>query len=323
MSTIFIAVQCEAPKEEQQQVDLRGLQREAVRAEGVCPRFHGQRRLQFVQTFNMSRCQFEQQRTNETLDLVPEHTDDQPRSSNDKKRRSDWSEYVDPKDIHDGQEEEEQEEDVFGPRIVTELPPKELFKKPKLNADSSGFGTTKDGESNQRWFRNSSESESQQVRSEEKLIQQQLIGLPRGLTTSQSEEGISAAEGPQRSFAKGDSNRRTYTKQLVEDGFAESRACHPTTAKVSSTKWGAYIIQDNNKDSEDKGPWKSQLRMVKGASKWDVTLQKMMMRVTCVGYTQVGWITENKETASTTLEMVSPVDSKDMIPEHLFSRTGG
>lgn len=35
---------------------------------------------------------------------------------------------------------------MFGPRIVTELPPKELFKKPKLNADSSGFGTTQDGE---------------------------------------------------------------------------------------------------------------------------------------------------------------------------------
>ncbi|KAE9445681.1 hypothetical protein C3L33_22419, partial [Rhododendron williamsianum] len=42
----------------------------------------------FVQTFNMSRCQFEQQRTNETLDPVPEHTDDQPQSSNDKKRNS-------------------------------------------------------------------------------------------------------------------------------------------------------------------------------------------------------------------------------------------
>ncbi|KAF7144435.1 hypothetical protein RHSIM_Rhsim04G0161000 [Rhododendron simsii] len=42
----------------------------------------------FVQTCNMSRCQFEQQRSNETLDLVPEHTDDQPRSNNDKKRNS-------------------------------------------------------------------------------------------------------------------------------------------------------------------------------------------------------------------------------------------
>ncbi|KAF7140819.1 hypothetical protein RHSIM_Rhsim06G0189600 [Rhododendron simsii] len=41
----------------------------------------------FVQTFNI-RYQFEQQRTNETLDLVPDHTDDQPQSSNDKKRNS-------------------------------------------------------------------------------------------------------------------------------------------------------------------------------------------------------------------------------------------
>ncbi|KAF7140483.1 hypothetical protein RHSIM_Rhsim06G0093000 [Rhododendron simsii] len=206
----------------------------------------------FVQTFNMSRCQFEQQRTNETLDLVPEHTDCQPRSSNDKKRRSDWSEYVDPKDIHNGQEEEEQEEDVFGPRIVTELPPKELFKKPKLNVDSSGFGTMQDGK-------------------EPGKIDPTIANWAskRFDYKSQSEEGISAAEGPRRSLAKGDSNRRTYAKQLVEHGFAESRACHPTTAKVSSTKCGVYIIQDNNKDSEDKGPWKSQLRMMKEASKWD------------------------------------------------------
>ncbi|XP_058217395.1 uncharacterized protein LOC131328471 [Rhododendron vialii] len=227
----------------------------------------------FVQTFNMFPCQFEQQRTNETLDLIPEHTDDQPRSSNDKKRRSDWSKYVDPKDIHDGQEEEEQEEDVFGPRIVTELPPKKLVKKPKLNADSSGFGTPQDGE---RGFRLVFQKRNFNKGKEPGKIDPTTANWAskRFDYKSQSEEGISAAEGPWRSLAKGDSNRRTYAKQLVEDGFAESRACHrttachPTTAKVSSTKWGAYIIQDNNKDSEDKGPRKSQLRMMKGASKW-------------------------------------------------------
>lgn len=36
----------EATEEEQQQVDMRSLQREAVGTEGVCPRFHGQRRPQ-------------------------------------------------------------------------------------------------------------------------------------------------------------------------------------------------------------------------------------------------------------------------------------
>ncbi|KAE9454354.1 hypothetical protein C3L33_13760, partial [Rhododendron williamsianum] len=41
----------------------------------------------FVQTFNMFRCQFEQQR-HKRNPPVPEHTDDQPRSSNDKKRNS-------------------------------------------------------------------------------------------------------------------------------------------------------------------------------------------------------------------------------------------
>ncbi|XP_031251070.1 uncharacterized protein LOC116108970 [Pistacia vera] len=46
---------------EQQQVDVRGLQREAVRSEGVCAGIHGQGSSGFVQSFKLSRSREQEQ----------------------------------------------------------------------------------------------------------------------------------------------------------------------------------------------------------------------------------------------------------------------
>ncbi|OMO79066.1 hypothetical protein COLO4_24577 [Corchorus olitorius] len=82
----------------------------------------------FVETFNMSR-KFTDQ--NQPFDPNFE-ADDGGDPENQRKRRSDWTEYLDPEDDRVALQEEERGDDLE-PKIVTELPPKEKFKRPKLN----------------------------------------------------------------------------------------------------------------------------------------------------------------------------------------------
>ena len=91
----------------------------------------------FVQSFNMSRAitqpsplplpQFREEEEEEEEDIV--HDD---RIHNNKRRSSDWSQFLDPVEVEEQQVEEESD---FEPKIVTELP-QDLFKKQKLNANA-------------------------------------------------------------------------------------------------------------------------------------------------------------------------------------------
>ena len=88
----------------------------------------------FVQSFNMSRAitqpsplPLPQFREEEEEDIV---RDD--RIHNNKRRSSDWSQFLDPVEVEEQQVEEESD---FEPKIVTELP-QDLFKKQKLNANA-------------------------------------------------------------------------------------------------------------------------------------------------------------------------------------------
>ena len=88
----------------------------------------------FVQSFNMSRAitqpsplpppQFREEEEEEEEDIVRVH--------NNKRRSSDWSQFLDPVEVEEQQVEEEGD---FEPKIVTELP-EDLFKKQKLNANA-------------------------------------------------------------------------------------------------------------------------------------------------------------------------------------------
>lgn len=92
----------------------------------------------FVQSFNMSRSitepsplplplpQFQEQGEEEEEDIVHDNR------VHNNKRRSDWSQFLDPDPV---EEQHVEEESDFEPKIVTELPPEDLFKKQKLNAD--------------------------------------------------------------------------------------------------------------------------------------------------------------------------------------------
>ncbi|KAL7583154.1 uncharacterized protein LOC111919493 [Lactuca sativa] len=93
----------------------------------------------FVQSFNMSRQFVEQQQELLEETLVQEQIEYQPN-----KRRTDWSEYIEP-DINDVGISDD-EGDLCEPNVVTELP-KPLFKKPKLRANYSAAGLDReDGE---------------------------------------------------------------------------------------------------------------------------------------------------------------------------------
>ncbi|CAI9778001.1 unnamed protein product [Fraxinus pennsylvanica] len=106
----------------------------------------------FVQNFNMSR-QLSEQKQEEKLFIqnYDEEENEQigdignqfPSNEGKKKKRTDWSEYVDYEE--DWGKLELTEVDGFEPMIVTEMP-KALFKKPKLRNYSTGGSGFKDGE---------------------------------------------------------------------------------------------------------------------------------------------------------------------------------
>ena len=84
----------------------------------------------FVQSFNMSRA------ITQPSPLPPlqfrEEEEDIVRVHNNKRRSSNWSQFLDPVEVEEQQVEEEGD---FEPKIVTELP-EDLFKKQKLNANA-------------------------------------------------------------------------------------------------------------------------------------------------------------------------------------------
>ncbi|CAA2934707.1 Hypothetical predicted protein [Olea europaea subsp. europaea] len=105
----------------------------------------------FVQNSNISRQLVEQKEEKLFVQNYNEEENEQigdignqsPSNEGKKKKRTDWSEYVDYEE--DSGKLEPTEVDGFEPMIVTEMP-KALFKKPKLknySTDGSGF---KDGE---------------------------------------------------------------------------------------------------------------------------------------------------------------------------------
>ncbi|KAG4157533.1 hypothetical protein ERO13_D02G067900v2 [Gossypium hirsutum] len=96
----------------------------------------------FVQSFNMTR-KFTDQ--NQLFDPTSEYDidledDDGGDLENPKKRHTDWTEYLDSEDHHEHKlvlQEDEQGVDLE-PEIVTELPAKEKFKRPKLRNSDTG-----------------------------------------------------------------------------------------------------------------------------------------------------------------------------------------
>ncbi|XP_065881257.1 uncharacterized protein [Euphorbia lathyris] len=152
-STLFIAVQCfqcstmqvKQKKKSSNWTCVVCNQKQSVRkvfAQG----YMAKDIRKVVQTFNMSRkLADEESEQNESLIGVTSLSDSVVLEDQQRKKRPDWNEYLDPTE-HGNKENAIEEGDEFGPKIVTELP-KELFKKPKLNKNVSGFDGEKIDES--------------------------------------------------------------------------------------------------------------------------------------------------------------------------------
>ncbi|XP_028061061.1 uncharacterized protein LOC114264573 isoform X1 [Camellia sinensis] len=274
MSTIFIALQCfqcstmqvkQKKKSSNKWTCVVCNQKQSVR-KVFAQAFMARDVRKFVQTFNMSRQFAQQQCPDETLAPSPEHSSNQP-LNNHNNTRTDWTEYIDPEDNDDDQVKD-QREDVFEPKIVTELP-KALFKKPKLNTNSSGLGT----ENGEKGFRAvfSKRNSNKLVVSQDKEPRKDLPTTVNRASkwreyTAQDEEDISADKEPRKDLpmmSKEAAKWRTYAAQDNEDD------CHSTTAKGKS-KWSDCMIQEKNEDlAAAKVPWNCRPRTMKGASKWD------------------------------------------------------
>ena len=86
----------------------------------------------FVQSFNMSRAITQPSPLPPPQFREEEEEEDIVRVHNNKRRSSDWSQFLDPVEVEEQQVEEESD---FEPKIVTELP-EDLFKEQKLNANA-------------------------------------------------------------------------------------------------------------------------------------------------------------------------------------------
>ncbi|KAL1820280.1 hypothetical protein ACET3Z_015149 [Daucus carota] len=106
-----------------------------------------------VQTFNMSRQLADQNQSlvldQETLaSTSPKHDNN---TDNQTKKRTDWTEYIDPEDEdnnNDNNDDAQSSGNVFDGKFVTELP-KAVFKKPKL----SGYSSSCTGKRNDKSYR--------------------------------------------------------------------------------------------------------------------------------------------------------------------------
>ncbi|XP_010534119.1 PREDICTED: uncharacterized protein LOC104809747 [Tarenaya hassleriana] len=141
-STLFIALQCcqcstmqvkQQKKSSNKWVCVICNQKQSVRK--IFAQGYKAKELRFfVQSFNMSRKSLEEEDTAAGGTLSEIHVDW-------KKRRTDWTEYLDldpPNRCRRSPEDGEAKEGMDA-EIVTEMP-KDMFKKPRLNTYSSGGG---------------------------------------------------------------------------------------------------------------------------------------------------------------------------------------
>ncbi|KAK2976242.1 hypothetical protein RJ640_021953 [Escallonia rubra] len=193
----------------------------------------------FVQGCNMSRQLADQQPSSfDRQTQAPQFEDIESECpSNQKKKRTDWSEYIDYE-----KEEEVQTEDVLEAHFVTELPTA-VFKKPKLRGYSAGSDTEEGG----KHFR--------------PVFGRRNAGRQANFTG----KGISKHAETKREGASGWSDCRRLADKFVAD--KEQTRYQPSTSTEPS-KWGDYIRHDKE-DVANLAARKPGPASVKRTSKWN------------------------------------------------------
>ncbi|GMJ12369.1 hypothetical protein like AT1G71760 [Hibiscus trionum] len=186
----------------------------------------------FVQSFNMSR-KFTDQ--NQPFDPTSEYDidfeDDDggggDHLENPKKRRTDWTEYLDSEDRVEPKsvlQDEDQGVDLE-PEIVTELPAKEKFKRPKLRNCDNGEGSDHQLYKPVLSKRNSRKDAMLIAQDEKPVRQQQAVG----------------------DIATSGSKRSSFALKDVGNIVDSMRKYKPTTAAAAAkgnSKWRHYMTDE-------------------------------------------------------------------------------
>ncbi|KAH8515627.1 hypothetical protein H0E87_004179 [Populus deltoides] len=233
MQTIFIALQCyQCSTMQVKQKKKSSIKWTCV----VCNQKQSVRKVfaqgcmakdlrKFVQSFNMSRkIADEQDSFDQDAALIPTSETDHIGLNEDcqRKRRSDWTEYLDAEEEYNIKQEDEGEEP--GLMVVTELP-KEMFKKPRLKNDfGQNSGDHGDGNLYKPVFSKRNASKIPMSRDKE-------------------------SRKYQSTKAAGNSKWSDCRTQVEE----EERISQPTTGKTKASKWKDYITQDEDGFNSGKG----------------------------------------------------------------------
>ncbi|KAI9399213.1 hypothetical protein POPTR_002G062800v4 [Populus trichocarpa] len=233
MQTIFIALQCyqcstmqvkQKKKSSNKWTCVVCNQKQSVRkvfAQGCLAKDL----RKFVQSFNMSRkIADEQDSLDQDAVLIPTSETDHIGLNEDcqRKRRSDWTEYLDAEEEYNIKQEDEGEEP--GLMVVTELP-KEMFKKPRLKNDfGQNSGDHGDGNLYKPVFSKRNASKIPMSRDKE-------------------------SRKYQSTKPAGNSKWSDCMTQAEE----EERISQPTTGKTKASKWKDYITQDEDGFNSGRG----------------------------------------------------------------------
>ncbi|TKY46110.1 hypothetical protein E2542_SST28146 [Spatholobus suberectus] len=189
----------------------------------------------FVQDFNMSRKSFDDGESllAGTLDPAPEYSDGEVKQ---KKKRNDWSAYLDQEDHHTLEEQQEDRDgDDFEPLVVTELQ-KGMFKKRRMVEDSTAGS--------------------------DKLFKKPLFH------NSQEEPIIDQHQRRVTSSTKSIPKRNNY----VTPDNQRNQKCKLTSSRVAS-KWNDYLTEDN--DNLDLG-WKRDSNLEDHSGPWNNSVLEAM-----------------------------------------------
>ncbi|KAF7812635.1 MRN complex-interacting protein [Senna tora] len=188
----------------------------------------------FVQSFNMSRKSLDEQShfaENLVSSLEEENKTDEDNNFklpiNQKKKRSDWTEYLDPED-HRNEEQGDLEEngDCFETKVkvVTELE-KSMFKKPRLENYSTTLGT----------------------------VGRVKLCKPRFSKRNNKKEVISQdAEEPVKDQITLKENNTKWDNNYTTPDNERPQRCQPTINRANS-KWNDYITEE---DDRSENGWK-------------------------------------------------------------------
>ncbi|CAK7346721.1 unnamed protein product [Dovyalis caffra] len=182
----------------------------------------------FVQSFNMSRkIADEQDYVDQEAALIPTSEADHIglNEGYQRKRRSDWTEYLDGEEDFNIKQEDEEGIGKFGiageesgPMIVTELP-KEMFKKSKLKNYDSGPGSGNCCDGN---------------------LYKPIFSKKNTSKTSMSQDKESRKY--QSTKTAGNSQRSDCMTQVEK----EARTSQPTMGKTKASKWNDYMTLDED-----------------------------------------------------------------------------